>query len=840
MPPPDDDNLETLIGTPHTGQVRAPPIRRPPSMAAKSAQTGPLRLANRYEILGLLGEGGMGSVYKARDLELDELVALKMLKPELANHEQFVAKFRQEVRLARRIAHANVVKTYDLGEAGSQRFLTMEYIDGVALSRHLAQRGRLDVLDFSLVAAQLCAGLSAAHSAGVLHRDLKPDNVLVARDGRVAITDFGIAQAAGASSATQGIAGTPAYMAPEQLQPSVVLDARADLYALGVMLFELLTGKRAWQGGELVSVAMARLLNPPPDPRQHTLVPDALAEVLMVAMATDRDNRFDSAQALGNALVQAVAPGYVPKSGRPAAQRKSTQELLAATNQTLSGTTQSTPLSQSQVWQHALLAIAPTRAQPVLAGPLPKSAVPQSGAKTLAVMPFDVHGGSEQWLGQALTEEIVDALSMTPGLKVRHIKNRPETIGDTQVLGQSLGVQAVVSGSLRKFGAKWRLAVRVTAVADGFVLWAQKLDSEEGELLVQTDGIAKAIADALAVDMTAPDRQAPTDPRATDLYLRGRHALRQEWMPGGTEGLRLLREGLTLAPDDPHLLAAYAMAAARQGFYGAADDQALAHARMAADRAVAAAPELGEAWAALAQVQMYSRDLPGAARSFHTALFRTPGLGWAQAQLGSILLEARDYDRAYAHLDAARQLDAFNVNVQWDIVRWHALRGENDTVDRLLGQPMTDLSSEISRRFAMVRLMAWRGVPVDVELPPEDLHDSPMYKVLHFLLRQYLVVARGSQVPAMDKELLLAMGRQADNPRLRSSRCQFATEIFALSGDCDAALQSLKDATQSDLHDYAWLQDCQALAPLRVLPQWSALHKVVADRAMRVAAAVIT
>lgn len=802
-------------------------------------QAGAELLANRYEILGLLGAGGMGSVYRARDRELDELVALKLLKPELADHADFVERFRQEVRLARRIAHANVVKTFDLGEAGTQRFLTMEFVDGVALSRHLAQRGRLDVLDFSLVAAQLCAGLAAAHAAGVLHKDLKPDNVLVARDGRVAITDFGIAQAAGASSATQGISGTPAYMAPEQLQPNIVLDARADIYALGALLFELLTGHRAWAGGELVAVAMARLLQPPPDPRQHILVADALAEVLLMAMATDRDQRFDSAEALGHALVQAVAPGFVPRAQRTTAQRPAVKPhtLLPASATTVTVPTP-TSTSNSHAWQHALLAIGPARAQSVLAGPLPQTAVPQTGAKTLAVLPFDVHGDGDRWLGEALTEEIVDALSMTPGLKVRKAVHRPENIGDNQAMGLALGVQAIVSGSLRLFGQRWRLAVRVTAVADGFQLWAQKFDVEQGELLVQTDGIAQSIATALAVEIAAPERQAPTDPRATDLYLRGRHALRQEWMPGGTQALTLLREGLALAPNDPYLLAAYAMAAARQGFYGAASDDVLRHAKLAADRAIAAAPELGEAWAALAQVQMYSRDMAGAARSFHAALLRAPGLAWAQAQLGSILLEAREYARAYGHLDVAQQLEPLNVNVQWDIMRWHALRGETQAVDRLLAEPMADISAEVSRRFAMVRLKAWRGEAAEVELPPADLIDSPMYAVLHFLLRTFLVVGRTGRVAPADKEMLQAMGRQADNPRLRASRCQFAAEIFALAGDLEAALQSVRDATQGDLHDYAWLQDCQALQPLRALPAWSALRQVVADRAARVVAAV--
>ncbi|MSQ83735.1 MAG: serine/threonine protein kinase [Myxococcales bacterium] len=207
--------------------------------------------------------GGMGSVYRAIDIELQETVALKLLKPALMESADALERFRQEVKLARRIAHHNVVKTFDLGDDGRQRFLTMEFVDGVSLSRYLSQRGRLDVLDFAQVAQQLCAGLASAHHAGVLHRDLKPDNVLVAQDGRVAITDFGIAVVSGALTG-KGIIGTPTYMAPEQLQSDTALDGRADVYALGAIFFELLTARRAWPGNDLVAVAMARVLQPQP------------------------------------------------------------------------------------------------------------------------------------------------------------------------------------------------------------------------------------------------------------------------------------------------------------------------------------------------------------------------------------------------------------------------------------------------------------------------------------------------------------------------------------------------------------------------------------------------
>ncbi|MCW5838232.1 MAG: serine/threonine protein kinase, partial [Labilithrix sp.] len=215
-----------------------------------SPEESPPLLAGRYELRGMLGAGAMGTVYRAFDRELDEVVALKMLKKELASSDM-IERFRREVKLARRVTHKNVARTYDIGEDGGERFLTMEFIEGEMLGSLLARRGRLPLDEVVRLALDVCAGLAAAHAADVLHRDLKPENVIVAKDGRAVITDFGIARAAAPGDLSRtvgGIVGTPAYMAPEQVEGATDLDARADLYALGAMLFELLTGQMAWQG----------------------------------------------------------------------------------------------------------------------------------------------------------------------------------------------------------------------------------------------------------------------------------------------------------------------------------------------------------------------------------------------------------------------------------------------------------------------------------------------------------------------------------------------------------------------------------------------------------------
>ncbi len=199
-------------------------------------------IEGRYRVIGLLGRGGMGEVYRADDLRLGQPVALKFLPETLSHDPVRLAQFHNEVRTARQVSHPNVCRVYDIGDASGHLFLTMEYVDGEDLSSLLRRIGRLPEDKAIEIARQICAGLAAAHERGVIHRDLKPANIMLDGAGRVRVMDFSLA-AAGAG--TEGIAGTPAYMAPEQLEGREVT-VRSDIYALGLVLYELFTGRRAF------------------------------------------------------------------------------------------------------------------------------------------------------------------------------------------------------------------------------------------------------------------------------------------------------------------------------------------------------------------------------------------------------------------------------------------------------------------------------------------------------------------------------------------------------------------------------------------------------------------
>ncbi|HET9368802.1 MAG TPA: serine/threonine-protein kinase, partial [Vicinamibacterales bacterium] len=212
-------------------------------------------LAGRYRVVSLLGRGGMGEVYKADDLLLDHPVALKFLPDSLGLNPAALARFHGEVRIARQVSHPNVCRVHDVGEVDGLRFLSMEFIDGEDLSSLLRRIGRLPGDKAVQIARQLCAGLAAAHDAGVLHRDLKPANVMIDGRGQARLTDFGVAAVARDVRSSDGLAGTPAFMAPELLKGQDA-SVRSDIYALGLVLYELFTGRRAV---EAASVAEAML-----------------------------------------------------------------------------------------------------------------------------------------------------------------------------------------------------------------------------------------------------------------------------------------------------------------------------------------------------------------------------------------------------------------------------------------------------------------------------------------------------------------------------------------------------------------------------------------------------
>ena len=779
----------------HEGETLIAPIGTTPhetgtgalsTVGGMSGMSGPL-LANRYEILGLIGVGGMGSVYRARDRELEELVALKMLRKDLVSTPGILDRFRREVKLARRVTHRNVARVFDIGEHQGDKFLTMELVDGESLGALVAREGALPLARVVELASGMCAGLTSAHAAGVVHRDLKPDNVLIAPDGRVVLTDFGIARAftdAGANSTMGLLVGTPAYMAPEQVEGHQDIDARADIYALGVVLYELLTGHRAWPGESPLAVAAARLMADPPDPRRLCpALPDAVSALVLKCMARRREDRF------------------------------ATVEAIVATLSTIT-------------WSALPAAMAAPRRD---ATPSPSGLqLSARSDKTVAVLPFRNAGPTEdEYLAAELTDDLIDSLSMTRGLKVRSrgvVLGHAGSSRDPREIGRDLGVQVVVEGSVRRAQGSVRISARLISVADGFQLWAKRFDRPEQEVLSINDDAARAIAEALTLDREAPAREAPSSPEAVDLYLRARHEYRKFWQEDQERALALYAQAEALAPGDAMILSGKALALSRRAFFTGCG---VAEARAAAEQAVAASSTLAEARLALGSVMLQQGEWAPAVRELRQALSRGPGLAEAHAAVGRVLIEVGDIDEGVRRLEAAIGLDPRAPLAVQALVRSHAVRGDWARVDEMMTTmiPAREDSAFWSMR---ARMFIWRRDQQGaIALLDELMAFNPDLLVAKLMLS--IVAHKRLPSGAADQHLFAV--ESVGGLRRRTFFAQMEAETNAYMERSEPAFLSVKRCVDGGLIDLGWIDGCPLLADMRLDPRFPPLRAVVKQRA---------
>ena len=292
----------TLHSQHATSSFPTPPVSGPERLF-ETPPPAPTEMTRRYDLLEELGRGGMGIVYKARDRETGDLIALKLLKPEIASDKTVMARFKNELRLARKITHKNVCRIYEFNRAGTTAFISMEFVEGESLRAALSRYGSVSVRKALEMGRQICNGLGEAHSQGVIHRDLKPENVMVDGEGRAKIMDFGIARSVTATlTQTGSTLGTPSYMAPEQAEGKPV-DERTDIYAVGLLLFEVLTGRQVFTGDTAAQVAYKQVYEPPPALRTvDPTLPPAFEDIISHCLCKNPEDRFRTVESVEGAL----------------------------------------------------------------------------------------------------------------------------------------------------------------------------------------------------------------------------------------------------------------------------------------------------------------------------------------------------------------------------------------------------------------------------------------------------------------------------------------------------------------------------------------------------------
>ncbi|MBP6043267.1 MAG: serine/threonine-protein kinase, partial [Rhodoluna sp.] len=285
----------------------------------------------RYRVEKLIARGGMATVYIAEDNRLDRKIALKVIHPHLANDKNFREKFVREAKIAAKLSHPNLVNVFDQAEDGDTVFLAMEYVSGITLRQALDDFGSLTANRALDVFEPIIAGLAAAHGAGILHRDIKPENVLLSDDGRIKLSDFGLARPISAQTQTGGVVGTVAYLSPELVSRGTA-DARSDVYAAGIMLFELLTGKQPYQGEQAVQIAMQHANSEVPPPSSiNPSVPALLDEIVLWSTAKLAEHRPSDAIELHKVIIRAKNELLAGKSGSQLTEQLKQTALLRET-----------------------------------------------------------------------------------------------------------------------------------------------------------------------------------------------------------------------------------------------------------------------------------------------------------------------------------------------------------------------------------------------------------------------------------------------------------------------------------------------------------------------------
>jgi serine/threonine-protein kinase len=610
-------------------------------------------MVDRYTIERELGRGGNAVVYLAHDRRHDRKVALKVLAPELAVSVR-AERFLREIQIAANLAHPHVIPVYDSGEAEGCLYYVMPFVEGESLRARIEREPQLAIDDAVRITREVADALAYAHQRGVVHRDIKPENILL-ESGHAVVADFGLARALSASDGTAvsqaGLAvGTPSYMSPEQATGSTALDARTDVYSLGCVLYEMLTGEPPFTAPTLQEVLALHALEPVRPPRSlRAEVPVEVETAVLVALEKRTADRFATAAEFAEAL------GAPDSSPAMRARRRATR-----------GT-----------WVRAALAAAAV----LLIGAVAMARWGGAATPSVAVLPFANIGGdtANQYVSEGITEELINALAQVEELRVPgrtssfafQGRNVPPV-----TIGAELGVRYLLEGSVQRSSAGLRVNVRLVSVADGYQVWSAQYDRPLSDVVAVQEQIARAVVSALQVQLGAGAaasfaRHSTVNPQAYDHYLRGRFF----WNRGSRAAMRQAIDEFNKAISlDSNYALAYSGLADAQMISAAMlagylpPREGFARAKAAAQRAVALDSQLAEAYVSLGRARhLHDWDWKGAEDAFRRAIDLNPRYalahGWYGYMLSVILSVQGRAEEGVRQTRAAVELDPLSARL---------------------------------------------------------------------------------------------------------------------------------------------------------------------------------
>ncbi len=775
------------------------PVQQPQPLRSVETRTMPPALeletgalfAGRYQIVEKIGAGGMGRVYKVFDTKIREKIAIKLLKAEIAFDEETIERFRSEIRLARRIAHKNVCRVFDLGEYAGIHYITMELVPGENLKSIIRMTAPLSIPTAVHYAKQICEGLEEAHRWDVIHRDLKPQNIMVDPTGTVRIMDFGIARSVQPTGQTdQGVAvGTPEYMSPEQAEGQKI-DQRTDIYALGVVLYEMVTGKVPFEGETTLSILRKHEIERPRPPKElNPLVPERLNRLILKCLEKSRERRYQNEGEILHEL------GLIPTSTMKAIEAKThtdRKNRLAA--------------PRTRVYRVAGIGVALSI---LIAGgyfiihnggghkPLPKSpAIPES-KKYIAILPFDLNSPDARYanLGKDLAESIRTRLSISEARVLSPYSS--DVIQKSQsrpVETQKANVDRYLQGTLHFEKESIRISLSFIDAGSESIVWAREYNE-------RLDGIYSEVPDKISMDLAKQlhtslgrDRLQALRKHGTanlDAYIavvNGREAINQyssnRREEDFSEALKLIRGAIGLDPG--YALAYRSLGDLYEARLVITEQKTALEAMIAAFRkAYDLDPTVPQVHAGLGWAYFHQEKFDEAYKAFKTALSYDPGDAAANRDAGSFLRSVGLDEPAVKHYETAAEADPLEPDNYFLSALCYLNLGDYKESEVKFKQALALRPDDASIRLAYTRLLFLTGRPAEAEKELNALEGvatrSPAHQTSIIYRRALILALKG------DRERALALISGNKEPyRLE------ITNIYSILGMKAEAVRNIK------------------------------------------------
>ena len=661
---------------------------------------------SHYRIVSKIGAGGMGEVYLAQDTRLDRQVALKILPPEFAEDKERMNRFVREAKSASALNHPNIITIHEIGETDGSHFIATEYIQGETLHTRLKQNP-LDLKTTLDIAIQVASALDAAHRAGIVHRDIKPENVMIRPDGLVKILDFGIAKLSEPPTAVGGlevdedaataikpqstspgmVIGTANYMSPEQAKGKEV-DARTDIFSVGIVFYEMLTGGRAFAGENALDTIGA-ILHKEPTPLKQILpsLPTEIERIVNKTLRKDRDERYQTARGLLTDLKDARQElEFQDKLERTSApnREEAKTHLISAQTSDVGHTTSSAEFVSQEIKKHRRgFAVALVVLLSAIIGLgywyFFHRATGVKQIESIAVMPFVNESGNAdvEYLSDGMTETLISSLSQLPNLNVKARSSVFRYKGketNPQTIGKELNVQAVLNGRVAQRGDQLTLTLELVDAETENVIWSEQYNRRQADLVTLQSEIARDVSSKLKTKLSGADEVKVTkkytaNPEAYQLYLKGRF----QWNKRTGESLKQAVEFYKQAIEkDPNYALAYAGLAQSYVIFNnysvASPRDSMPHAKAAALRALELDDSLDEAHAALGlYLSAFAWNQPAAEKELRRAIELNPNNATAYQWLGVILaLAIGRSDEGIAAGRRAEELDPLSPVISAD------------------------------------------------------------------------------------------------------------------------------------------------------------------------------